>query len=99
VPPCPRQGEGASSVVANVARGLCAKDGLVEDMLVKLTGKSVRLGLVLAGLCLGLAACGVRGSLDPPPEAKTTAASPGTQPGSAAPPKPHDGFLLDPLLR
>jgi predicted small lipoprotein YifL len=79
--------------------GFSAKDGSVEDMLVKLTGKSVRLGLVLVGLSLGLAACGVRGSLEAPPEAKATAASPGTQPGSAAPPKPHEGFVLDPLLR
>jgi predicted small lipoprotein YifL len=58
----------------------------------------------MAGLCLGLAACGVRGSLDPPPAAQaagtaTSAEAAGTQPGSAAPPKPHDGFILDPLLR
>jgi predicted small lipoprotein YifL len=77
-------------------------------MLGRLTAKSVRTGLVLAGLTvglgLGLGACGVRGALDPPPEAKASgtaksAASTGTQPGSAAPPKPHEGFLLDPLLR
>jgi hypothetical protein len=46
----------------------------------------------------------VRGSLDPPPSAKATgtaksAEASGTQPDSAAPPKPHDGFILDPLLR
>jgi predicted small lipoprotein YifL len=57
---------------------------------------------MIAGLCLGLAACGVRGSLDPPPSAQGTAKSAeaaGTQPDSAAPKKPHDGFVLDPLLR
>jgi hypothetical protein len=30
--------------------------------------------------------------------AKSAEAS-GTQPDSAAPPKPHEGFILDPLLR
>jgi predicted small lipoprotein YifL len=65
-------------------------------------------GLVIAGLCLGLGAalgaCGVRGSLDPPPQAKAagtarSAEAAGTLEGSAAAPKPHDGFILDPLLR
>jgi hypothetical protein len=46
----------------------------------------------------------VRGALDPPPDAKAngtakSAESAGTQPDSAAPPKPHEGFILDPLLR
>jgi predicted small lipoprotein YifL len=63
---------------------------------------------VIVGLCLGLgvglAACGVRGSLDPPPDAQASgtaksAEAAGTGPDSAAPPKPHDGFVLDPLLR
>jgi predicted small lipoprotein YifL len=70
----------------------------------RLTSRSIGTGLVLAGLCLGLAACGVRGSLDPPSAAKATgtaksAEAAGTQPDSAAPPKPHEGFVLDPLLR
>ncbi|MEI9900761.1 MAG: hypothetical protein WDN31_12280 [Hyphomicrobium sp.] len=48
--------------------------------------------------------CGVRGSLDPPPSAAAagtakSASASGTQPDSAAPPKPHQGFILDPLLR
>lgn len=63
---------------------------------------------VIAGLCLGLGAalgaCGVRGSLDPPPQAEAagtakSAEASGTQEGSAAPRKPHEGFILDPLLR
>jgi predicted small lipoprotein YifL len=70
----------------------------------KLTPRSIGTGLVVAGLCLGLAACGVRGSLDPPSAAKASgtaksAEAAGTQPDSAAPPKPHEGFILDPLLR
>ncbi len=73
-------------------------------MFVSLTPRSISAGLVIAGLCLGLAACGVRGSLDPPPQAKASgtaksAEAAGTQPDSAAPPKPHEGFILDPLLR
>jgi predicted small lipoprotein YifL len=73
-------------------------------MRVTLTPKATLAALVAAGLCLGLGACGVRGSLDPPPSAKAagtakSADASGTQPESAAPPKPHDGFILDPLLR
>lgn len=73
-------------------------------MFVSLTPRSIGAGLVIAGLCLGLGACGVRGSLDPPPSATAagtakSAEAAGTQPDSAAPPKPHDGFILDPLLR
>jgi len=71
---------------------------------VTLTPKATIAALVAAGLCLGLGACGVRGSLDPPPSAAASgtaksAEASGTQPDSAAPPKPHDGFILDPLLR
>jgi hypothetical protein len=73
-------------------------------MRVTLTPKATIAALVAAGLCLGLGACGVRGSLDPPPSAAASgtaksAEASGTQPDSAAPPKPHDGFVLDPLLR
>jgi predicted small lipoprotein YifL len=51
-----------------------------------------------------LAGCGVRGSLDPPAEAKAagTAVSPATGEAgstSAAAPKPHREFILDGLLR
>ncbi|MEO8419570.1 MAG: lipoprotein [Hyphomicrobium sp.] len=78
--------------------------GSVGDMRVTVTPKATIAALVAAGLCLGLGACGVRGSLDPPPSAKAagtakSAEAAGTQPESAAPPKPHDGFILDPLLR
>ena len=77
-------------------------------MQVRFTAKGIGAGVVVAalslGLGLGLGACGVRGSLDPPPDAKAngtakSAESAGTQPDSAAPPKPHEGFILDPLLR
>lgn len=64
----------------------------------------IGVGLMIAGLCVSLGACGVRGSLDPPPQAKAagtakSAEAAGTQADSAAPPKPHEGFVLDPLLR
>jgi predicted small lipoprotein YifL len=73
-------------------------------MFVRLTARGIGVGLATAFLCLGLAACGVRGSLDAPPQAKAagtakSAEASGTQEGSAAPPKPHEGFILDPLLR
>ncbi|HVJ76884.1 MAG TPA: lipoprotein [Hyphomicrobium sp.] len=53
---------------------------------------------------LGFAGCGVKGPLEPPPDAKLSgqARSPDAQdPGSNsdAPKKPHEGFVLDPLLR
>jgi hypothetical protein len=69
-----------------------------------LTPKAMAAALLAAGLCLGFGGCGVRGSLDPPPSAAAggtakSAEAAGTQPESAAPPKPHDGFILDPLLR
>jgi predicted small lipoprotein YifL len=52
----------------------------------------------------GFAGCGVKGPLEPPPEAKVAgdAKSPNAHdPGSNsdAPKKPHEGFVLDPLLR
>ncbi len=89
------------AALANVLRS-------VEEMRVRLNPRTIGAGLVVAGLCLGLGsglgACGVRGSLDPPPSAKAagtakSAEASGTQPDSAAPPKPHEGFILDPLLR
>ncbi|MEM1370807.1 MAG: lipoprotein [Pseudomonadota bacterium] len=57
---------------------------------------------VLAALVLS--GCGVRGSLEAPPQAQasSTATSAETgepQEGSAAPPKRHRGFILDGLLR
>lgn len=59
-------------------------------------------GCLLAAL-LVTAACGVRGSLEAPPEARAagTATSPeagDAGDGSAAAPKPHRPFILDGLL-
>jgi predicted small lipoprotein YifL len=73
-------------------------------MRVKSMVKGTVAALALASACLALGACGVRGSLEPPPSAKAagtakSANSAGTQPDSAAPPKPHESFILDPLLR
>jgi len=73
-------------------------------MLVGLVPRGICAGIVMVVLGLSLSACGRRGSLEPPAHAKAAgtaksaeAADPGT--GSAAPPKRHEGFILDPLLR
>lgn len=60
------------------------------------------IGCLLVGL--GLAGCGVRGSLDLPPEAKaeqaqTAQAESGQGKPAGAAPKPHKPFILDGLLR
>ena len=73
-------------------------------MRVSMTPKAMLAALIAAGLCLGLGGCGVRGALDPPPSAAAagtarSAEAAGTQPDSVAPEKPHDSFVLDPLLR
>lgn len=63
-----------------------------------------RNGLLLAAVSLAVAGCGVRGSLEAPPEAKAagTATSPEAQAAgenSASPEKGHRPFILDGLLR
>ena len=58
-------------------------------------------GLILA-MALAVAGCGVRGSLEAPPEAKadtTAQADSGQGKPEGAAPKPHRGFVLDGLLR
>ncbi len=59
---------------------------------------------LLGAACAGIAGCGVKGPLEPPPGAKaageaksTAAADPGKN--TEAPPKPNEYLLLDPLLR
>ncbi len=52
----------------------------------------------------GIAGCGVRGPLEPPPQAAAEGAVKSAEAGaagenSAAKPKPHEDFILDPLLR
>ncbi len=61
------------------------------------------LALALTATTL-LAACGVRGSLELPPEAKaeesrTATADSGQGKPAGAAPKPHKDFLLDGLIR
>lgn len=67
------------------------------------TKSGITVALVIAA-ALGLSACGVKGPLEAPPEAKVAgdaksadSADPGKN--SEAPKKPHEGFILDPLLR
>jgi predicted small lipoprotein YifL len=59
---------------------------------------------VVAFTTAGLGACGVRGSLDPPTEAKADGQAKSSEAAaagetSAAKPKPHEPFVLDGLLR
>ena len=105
VAPAPfRQNEGARAFPVwrfGVRAGSLAR---LDDVLVTDTAKGIGAGLVVAGpLCLASppAACAAR-SMRRRAKADGTAKSAeaaGTQPGSAAPPKPHEGFILDPLLR
>jgi len=67
--------------------------------------RTVSKAVILVALAaLALAGCGVRGALDTPMEAKAdgtaqSAAAADAGSTSAAPPKPHRGFILDGLLR
>lgn len=63
----------------------------------------IRLVLV-GGVVVALAGCGVRGSLDAPHEAKAAGTATSAEAGaagsnSAATPKPHRPFVLDGILR
>lgn len=53
-------------------------------------------GLIVLGT-LALGGCGVRGSLDAPPEAKTETGD--AVPGTPGQPVPHKPSILDPLIR
>ncbi len=58
--------------------------------------------LITALAALALAGCGVRGSLDNPPDQKpepTASADSGQGKKEGDAGKPHKGFILDPLLR
>ena len=58
------------------------------------------LGLAAALLVMGtfaLHGCGVRGSLEAPPQEKVDTGN--AVPGTPGQPVPHKGFVLDPLIR
>jgi len=62
----------------------------------------VRAVLTVSALAFTLSACGVRGGLETPPEAKsetTAEAQSGEGKPEGAAPKPHKPFVLDGLLR
>jgi predicted small lipoprotein YifL len=64
--------------------------------------KRVKLSAVLAAVALALGGCGVRGSLDMPPEAKadvTAKADSAQGKPEGATSRPHKEFILDGLLR
>ena len=56
-------------------------------------------------VAVAVSGCGVKGALQPPPEAtvagEATKSADAADPGSnsVVKPKPHEGFILDPLLR
>ncbi len=52
--------------------------------------------VLMAAAAVLLAGCGVRGSLEAPPEAKADASAQPVKPGE---PPPHRPFVLDGLLR
>jgi predicted small lipoprotein YifL len=58
--------------------------------------KRLLVALALAG-ALGLAGCGVRGSLETPPGVKATTGD--ATPGKPGEPVPHKPSILDPLIR
>jgi predicted small lipoprotein YifL len=62
--------------------------------------RRLQLGIMIA-LCLGgafgLSGCGVRGSLEAPPDAKVETG--GATPGTPGQPVPHKPSVLDPLIR
>ncbi len=75
-------------------------------MLTLRTAKPVITAAAVALAAVAMSACGVKGPLEPPGgtaaiasgEAKSAeSADPGSN--SAAPKKPHEPFVLDPLLR
>jgi predicted small lipoprotein YifL len=60
----------------------------------------LQLGLVVALMVIGtfsLAGCGVRGSLEAPPETRTETGD--ATPGKPGQPVPHKPSILDPLIR
>lgn len=68
------------------------------------TAKSIFIVMAVVLATGGLGACGIRGPLEPPPEAVADGTVKSAEAGaagenSAAKPKAHEGFILDPLLR
>ncbi|WP_295557350.1 lipoprotein [uncultured Hyphomicrobium sp.] len=62
----------------------------------------IRAAMAASALAFTLSACGVRGGLESPQEAKaepTAEAQSGEGKPEGAAPKPHKGFVLDGLLR
>lgn len=73
-------------------------------MAISQTLKSVLTVAALAFAAAAVSACGVRGPLDPPAQAKAEGEAKSAEAGaagenSAAKPKPHEPFVLDGLLR
>lgn len=73
-------------------------------MAISQTLKTVLTGTAFAFAAVAVTACGVRGPLDPPAQAKAEGEAKSAEAGaagenSAAKPKPHEPFVLDGLLR
>lgn len=72
--------------------------------MIKVVRSSLKALAIVSLVSMALAGCGIRGSLDAPPEAKADGTANSAEAGaaganSAATPKPHRGFILDSLLR
>lgn len=73
-------------------------------MIARLTLSRLALFAAIALVAAGLSACGVKGPLEAPVADKAAGDSKSAEAGDAgsntvAKPKPHEGFILDPLLR
>jgi len=97
-------GEGLEPSAEGLPSARAARFWGVALMAALLRTKSWIAVALIGAAGLGVVGCGVRGPLDPPAEAKATgeakspeAADPGKN--SDAPKKPHEPFVLDPLLR
>ena len=97
-------GEGLEPTVVGLPSARAARFWSFARMAAPLRTKSWIAVALISVAGLGFAGCGVKGPLEPPPGAKASgeaksaeAADPGTN--SDAPKKPHEPFVLDPLLR
>ena len=91
---------GLPVVLAEARIGRSMAKAVLEFATIRTAARAVALSIAV----LGLTGCGVRGSLEAPRAATadgTAKSAESADPGanSAAPKKPHEGFILDGLIR